>query len=71
MAKRNLRRDMPAVTAFIDSLREVFGKEMIDGQIRQGMRGEPMFWASENGHEIGTRVNPEVPMPNYGKGDKE
>lgn len=44
-------------TAFIDQLREAFGKEMIDGQIRKGMHGEPAFWASENGHEIGTPVD--------------
>jgi len=46
---------MPTCAAFIDSLRDVWGKEMIDAQIRKGMKGEPTFWASENGHEIGTR----------------
>jgi len=55
-SKPSLRTEMPGVTAFIDSLREAFGKESIDGQIRKGMKGEPTFWASENGHEIGTRV---------------
>ncbi|WP_052451984.1 hypothetical protein [Noviherbaspirillum autotrophicum] len=48
---------MPTVTAFIDDLREAFGKEMIDGQIRRGIRGEPVFYACENGVEIGTKVN--------------
>lgn len=57
MSKKSLREQMPAVTAFIDQLREVFGKEMIDGQIRKGMRGEPVFWASENGHEVGTPIH--------------
>lgn len=57
MKKNSLRDEMPNVAAFIDDLREVFGKEMIDGQIRKGMRGEPVFWASENGHEIGTPVD--------------
>ena len=56
MSKVNLREQMPLVTAFIDDLREAFGAEMINGQIRKGMKGEPTFWASENGHEIGTRV---------------
>lgn len=71
MTKRSLREEMPAVTAFIDSLREAFGRDMIDKQIRDGIRGEPVFWASENGIEIGTRVNPDVPMPTYGKQSAE
>lgn len=56
MSKQNLREKMPVVTAFIDSLREAFGKEMIDDQIRKAVRDkQPTFWARENGHEIGTR----------------
>lgn len=47
---------MPMVAGFIDDMRAAFGKEMIDGQIRSGMRGEPVFWASENGREIGTPI---------------
>lgn len=64
---------MPTVAAFIDTLREVFGKEMIDAQIRQGLRGEPVFWASENGRTVGTRVSPDVQLPSYGsdKGGRE
>lgn len=53
--KPDLRTAMPSVTAFIDSMREAFGKEMIDGQIRKGLKGEPVFHAAENGHAIGTR----------------
>jgi hypothetical protein len=56
MKKKHLREQMPEVTSFIDSLRIVFGKEAIDSQIRKGMQGEPVFYASENGHEIGTRL---------------
>lgn len=55
MSKGNLRDAMPVVTALIDDLRKTFGVAGIDGQIRRGMKGEPRFWASENGHEIGTR----------------
>lgn len=55
MSKQNLREQMPVVTAFIDDLRKVFGTDMINGQMRKGMKGEPTFWASENGREIGTR----------------
>lgn len=55
MSKKSLREQMPEVTAFIDSLRVVFGKDAINDQIRKGMAGEAMFWASEGGHEIGKR----------------
>ena len=51
---KGLRDQMPEVAAFVDALREVFGKASIDGQIRRGIAGEPVFYASENGHEIGT-----------------
>lgn len=46
---------MPVVTAFIDDLREAFGKADIDAAIRAGMNGQPTFWAIENGIEVGTR----------------
>jgi hypothetical protein len=55
MSKANLRDQMPDVTAIIDGLRKTFGTEMVDRSIRTGVRGKPTFWASENGHEIGTR----------------
>lgn len=51
----NLRAEMPLVAAFIDALRETFGTEDINDQIRKGMAGRPTFWAQENGHEIGTK----------------
>lgn len=56
MSKTNLREQMPEVTAFIDELREAFGKEHIDQQIRRGIKGEPVFYAKENGHQIGTPI---------------
>lgn len=60
-AKRaNLRAEMPAVTAWIDSLRAEFGAEAINGIIRGGMAGLPGFYAAENGHEVGTR--PTAPL---------
>lgn len=52
---RNLRDEMPTVAAFLDDLRSVFGKEMIDKQIRSGIKGAPTFWACEGGHKLGTR----------------
>lgn len=50
-----LRDRMPQTAAFIDAMREAFGPDVIDRQIRAGMRGEPAFHASENGLELGTR----------------
>lgn len=54
MSKKNMRAEMPNTAAFIDALRNAFGTEMINEQIRKGMRGEPTFYAKENGHELGT-----------------
>ncbi|WP_454674855.1 hypothetical protein [Achromobacter pestifer] len=51
---KGLRDQMPEVATFVDTLRDIFGKASIDGQIRRGLAGEPVFYASENGHEIGT-----------------
>lgn len=50
---------MPEVASFIDSLREAFGKDEIDIQIRQGLKGEPVFFAKENGYVLGTPVRKE------------
>lgn len=52
--KGALRDRMPEVTAFVDDLRSAFGEQMITGAIRSGVQGRPHFWASENGHEVGT-----------------
>lgn len=53
MAK-SLRAEMPIVTAFIDQMREAFGAECINQAIKAGIDGQPTFWASENGRQIGT-----------------
>jgi hypothetical protein len=53
--KGSMREEMPVTAAFIDRMRQAFGAEHIDGQIRKGMKGEPVFWASENGQEVGTK----------------
>jgi hypothetical protein len=58
MAKGSMREQMPVVTAWIDQMREAFGAEHIDGVIKSGMRGEPVFFASENGHTVGTPAPP-------------
>lgn len=53
--KGSMREEMPVTAVWIDKLRKAFGAEHIDGQIRKGMKGEPVFWASENGHTVGTK----------------
>jgi len=52
-AAKPLRQTMPLVAAWIDDLREAFGKDAIDGQIRNGLTGLPHFHARENGQQIG------------------
>ena len=51
-----LRQSMPATAAFIDAFRDAFGPEFINAAIKAGIDGQPTFYASENGHEIGTRA---------------
>ncbi|HPC23651.1 MAG TPA: hypothetical protein PK920_14365 [Phycisphaerae bacterium] len=62
MTARSLRSDMPLVTEFVDALREVFGRPAVDASIRAGLDGQPTFWASENGIEIGARL-PDTGLP--------
>lgn len=52
MKAGEMREHMPVVTAFIDALREAFGRDEVDGWIRDGLR-DGTFRASENGHYIG------------------
>jgi hypothetical protein len=54
VAKGSLREQMPVTAAWIDEMRAAFGKESIDGQLRKAMKGEPVFFAQENGHTVGT-----------------
>jgi hypothetical protein len=50
--RKPARERMPNVTAWIDSLREAFGRDYIDQCIRDGMK-DGTFWAIENGESIG------------------
>lgn len=49
-----LRTAMPETAAFIDALRDAFGKEHIDAQIKLGMQGAQTFFAEEGGQVVGT-----------------
>jgi len=50
-----LRESMPHIAAWVDQLRGAFGDETIDQAIREGMAGQPTFFAAEAGLQIGTR----------------
>lgn len=56
MTKGSLRDQMPVVADWIDKMRDAFGKEHIDAQIRAGIKGKPVFFARENGSTVGTPV---------------
>jgi hypothetical protein len=49
-----MREQMPVTAAWIDEMRAAFGTASIDGQIKKAMKGEPVFFAQENGHTVGT-----------------
>lgn len=51
---------MPITAEFIDACRLAFGAEMVNNQIRLGMQGAGTFYASENGHEVGTKCREAV-----------
>lgn len=44
---------MPVCAAWMDELRAAFGKESVDGWIKDGIAGEGEFFAREAGYEIG------------------
>lgn len=45
-----MREAMPQTAAFVDGLREAFGKEVIDKAMRDGG-----LYAEENGHVVGVK----------------
>lgn len=58
-----LRLAMPLVTEFLDALRDnhFYSRHQINDSIKAGLDGQPVFWASEGGLEVGTRfqIDPE------------
>ena len=50
-----MRDQMPKVTEFVDACREVFGANVVNSSIRDGMAGLPSFFAEEGGFSIGTK----------------
>ena len=51
---------MPVTAAFIDQLRDAFGADAINRQIKAGINGVETFFAAENGVEIGSRPAPGI-----------
>ncbi|CAB3784115.1 hypothetical protein LMG28614_01878 [Paraburkholderia ultramafica] len=51
---RKVGHPMPEMAAFVAKLRSAFGDEAIDDALRRGKAGEPVFYACENGHAVGT-----------------
>lgn len=62
--------DMPEITAWVENLRDAFGTEEINRQIRRGRDGEPVFFASENGTSYGTPIPPGNPWNAAGIDDR-
>lgn len=53
-----MRQTMPTVAAWVDELREVFGADAINPALRNGAAGGALFYATENGHSIGSDAMP-------------
>lgn len=53
-----MREQMPKCAAWVDALRESFGREFIDGRIRDGLK-DGTCWFAEAGHYIGQPGQPE------------
>lgn len=49
----SMRDSMPQTAAWIDDLRAAFGAGAVNGAIRAGIGGLPVFFAAEAGHQLG------------------
>jgi len=54
----SMRDQMPKCAAWVDALRDAFGREFIDGRIRDG-RKDGSCWFAEGSHYIGQPGQPE------------
>ena len=52
--QKPLRQRMPKTAEFVDACREAFGAEAVDRALRNAIAGGSDFYATENGHSIGT-----------------
>lgn len=53
---RRLADLMPSIAAWVGDLRQAFGDDLIDEAIVKSRRGEPTFYAAENGQTVGTKA---------------
>lgn len=51
-----LAESMPVISAWVADMRKAFGDAQMDDVIVRGRQGEPVFFASENGHSFGTKI---------------
>ena len=75
----SLRDEMPQTATWIDEVRAAFCVAPADlanfnSQLKAGMNGQPVFWARENGREVGTKdgrqgVEPILPLENTQRPD--
>ncbi|HZW25184.1 MAG TPA: hypothetical protein VFF26_06860 [Gallionella sp.] len=54
----SMREQMPKCAAWVDALRDAFGREFIDDRIRVGLK-DGTCWFAEAGHYIGQPGQPE------------
>ena len=47
---------MPETTRMVAEMRATFGADMVNAAIRAAKDGQPTFWASENGIELGVKA---------------
>ena len=53
-----MRDQMPKCAAWVDALRDSFGREFIDGRIRDGLK-DGSCWFAEGSHYVGLPGQPE------------
>ncbi|MFL9876472.1 hypothetical protein [Paraburkholderia megapolitana] len=64
-------KPMPEISAFVERLREAFGRGEIDALVRRGRAGEPVFFAREGGMEFGTPLPAGSPWDSSGVIDRQ
>jgi hypothetical protein len=52
---KKLRLEMPQTAKLVDGMRAILGAEVFNDRLRRAIKGEPgLFYAKENGFEVGT-----------------
>ena len=62
-ARLDMRAQMPETAAWVDQMRQRFGKAHVNHCIREALAGKPgFFYAFEQGHTLGTPFPPTHPI---------